>query len=586
MKVAILGGGIGGMSAAHHLIALGADEVHVYEAGAEVGGKAKNQAVDGGYPGEHGFRFFPHFYRHVVATMRTIPHPDGGWVWDRLQSSTHGGIAYNRKLHKVRRPISFNEPGSFVGNMMALLQADGLNDPRDLTRFVSVMLRFASSCDDRRHEQYDGMTWEEFTGGPSNYNAAFYAIVIQATRNLAAMRAHSSSAATIGAMCMQMIFDFDLHDDNKIDGVLDGPTDEVWLQPWRRHLESRGVRFHCNDPLIGFDFEAPALRSVRVRSGTVTADRYVCAVPLEQMAALVTPEMCRFDPAIHALTKLAPTARGDMIGAQYFLERDVPLLRGHIHFPKAPFGLTAVSQPQFWASPPAYGILSIIISDWDTPNEAGRRAKEFTDRRELLLEVWHQLQASLPTGTLRDEDIVAMHLDGNVTLDPLTNATPLLTHPNGQRKLRPEAKNRIANLYLAADYVRTHTDLASMEGADEAARRAVTAIMQDTDHRGTPPHVQPLSEGLYFRWAKRIDAVCWKLGLPHPLDWREADLSDVVAVLKHLDDVVEIGAREMVGAVGHMLRALSQRPRRDPDQLEQGELEELERTLNPKSFLP
>ena len=39
------------------------------------------------------------------------------------------------------------------------------------------------------------------------------------------------------------------------------------------------------------------------------------------------------------------------------------------------------------------------------------------------------------------------------------------------------ACTRIPNLVLAADYVRTHTDLATMEGANEAARRAVNAIL-------------------------------------------------------------------------------------------------------------
>ena len=36
------------------------------------------------------------------------------------------------------------------------------------------------------------------------------------------------------------------------------------------------------------------------------------------------------------------------------------------------------------------------------------------------------------------------------------------------------------NLFLAADFVRTHTDLATMEGANEAARRAVNGILAAT----------------------------------------------------------------------------------------------------------
>jgi hypothetical protein len=43
---------------------------------------------------------------------------------------------------------------------------------------------------------------------------------------------------------------------------------------------------------------------------------------------------------------------------------------------------------------------------------------------------------------------------------------------------RPEAVTRIPNIFLASDYVRTFTDLATMEAANEAARRAVNGVIQ------------------------------------------------------------------------------------------------------------
>ncbi|MBL4655294.1 MAG: NAD(P)-binding protein, partial [Bacteroidia bacterium] len=71
-KVVILGGGVAGLSAAHELIERGFD-VHVYELKGIPGGKARSVKVpDSGkdnrkdLPGEHGFRFFPGFYRHVT----------------------------------------------------------------------------------------------------------------------------------------------------------------------------------------------------------------------------------------------------------------------------------------------------------------------------------------------------------------------------------------------------------------------------------------------------------------------------------------------------------------------------------------
>src|SRR5688572_24153864 len=93
-RVAVLGGGMAGLAAAHELRERGFS-VDVFERKA-LGGKARSIPVPwtarGGrraLPGEHGFRFFPGFYHHVPDTMRRIPYrrnPNG--VWDNLVDAT------------------------------------------------------------------------------------------------------------------------------------------------------------------------------------------------------------------------------------------------------------------------------------------------------------------------------------------------------------------------------------------------------------------------------------------------------------------------------------------------------------------
>ena len=81
-KVIVIGGGVAGMSAAHELAERGFD-VEIYETQlTEVGGKARavdvpdtaNPVTGKSLPGEHGFRFFPGFYKHVTDTMKRIPY--------------------------------------------------------------------------------------------------------------------------------------------------------------------------------------------------------------------------------------------------------------------------------------------------------------------------------------------------------------------------------------------------------------------------------------------------------------------------------------------------------------------------------
>jgi len=77
--IAILGGGVAGLSAALELAERGFS-VDVYERKPVLGGKARSIPVPASgvagradLPGEHGFRFFPGFYKHVTDTMGRTP---------------------------------------------------------------------------------------------------------------------------------------------------------------------------------------------------------------------------------------------------------------------------------------------------------------------------------------------------------------------------------------------------------------------------------------------------------------------------------------------------------------------------------
>ncbi|MDF1851040.1 MAG: hypothetical protein P1U85_09415 [Verrucomicrobiales bacterium] len=79
-------------------------------------------------------------------------------------------------------------------------------------------------------------------------------------------------------------------------------------------------------------------------------------------------------------------------------------------------------------------------------------------------------------------------------------------------ELRPKAQTAIPNLTLAADYVQTYTDLATMEGANEAARRAVNSILEASGSNATRLKLWPFESPWFIRIFQAIDWVRWKLG--------------------------------------------------------------------------
>ncbi len=164
----------------------------------------------------------------------------------------------------------------------------------------------------------------------------------------------------------------------------------------------------------------------------------------------------------------------------------------------------------------AGGVLSIDISEWQTAGSRTGKVAALCTPEEIRSEVWGQLEDHLE-GALDGVEVTSWFLDEAIEFpnpSGATNAEPLLVNTKGSWADRPEASTRIPNLVLAADYVRTYTDLATMEGANEAARRAVNAIL---DASGSPAErccVWRLREPPALGPARLLDRVLWRLHRP------------------------------------------------------------------------
>ena len=325
------------------------------------------------------------------------------------------------------------------------------------------------------------------------------------------------------------------------DRLLNGPTNDVWLTPWLAWLRSRGVDYHLEAEVTAIDVKDRQIAGVTVREGgvesTVTGDYYIAAVPVERMGPLVTEAMTDVDPILAGIKVLADDTRW-MTGLQFYLSQRVPIVAGHVTYIETPWALDLdlpgpvldrlrprrlrrrdgpghpvrghlrlgrarrPHDPQARPRAPARGDPGRGLgSAQGRDQQRGRRDPDRRHETRLVPRSRH-----LAGDTVDPGDI---HVEG---MD--VDAEPLLVNKAGRWGLRPTAHTGIPNLFLASDYVRTNTNLATMEAANEAARRAVNGILDATDSSAAECEVWPIYEPWLLGPLRWYDARRYARGLP------------------------------------------------------------------------
>ncbi|OEJ93556.1 hydroxysqualene dehydroxylase [Streptomyces thermolilacinus] len=546
--VAVLGGGVAGLTAAHELAERGF-HVTVYERRA-LGGKARSMDVPGSarggrrpLPAEHGFRFIPGIYHNLPDTMRRIPYPgNANGVYDNLVAPREMMMARTGR-EDLRFPIPWpgHRPEALTLDelrraLTALLDTAAHLPAHEVAYFVNRALVFLTSCQERRDGQWERVPWWEFTRAARMSADYQRVLAVGVTRNIVATKAEEASTRTVGTLGEAFVLNaLGRGADGPPDRILNAPTNEAWIDPWVAHLRSVGVEFRVGWTLREMRYRDGGITAALVEGPdgarhAVTADHYVSALPVEHARRTWGAALRAADPRLARCDRL----RTDwMTGIQFYLTERPPLVRGHVNCVDSPWSLTAIAQAHHWTGGDFAGTygdgtvvdcLSVDISEWDRPGVLyGKTAKQCT-REQVAREVWAQLKAALnDTGSpaLKDGALHSWFLDPGVdglgTPNP-TNEDELLIHPVGTFHNRPDAATRVPNFFLAGDYVAVDIDLATMEGANASARQAVNALLDRTGSTAPRCAVRSLFRPPELEALKRHDLVRYRMGLPNALD--------------------------------------------------------------------
>jgi uncharacterized protein YqjF (DUF2071 family)/uncharacterized protein with NAD-binding domain and iron-sulfur cluster len=587
-SIIVLGGGVAGLTAAHELAERGYAVTLFERRSTALGGKARSENVTGAtggrlpLPGEHGFRFFPGFYKHVPDTMSRIPVAAAAGpqtVLTSLVPAPHGLMAsveyapfeYNMRLPE--NPTDWKIALGMPGHMKDIgLTLD------DMEFFSARLLKVMTYCNARRLVELDTQTWWSYIDAADRSPAFQKFLATGLTRNAVATQANVANARTISDIAIQLMHNMTAPGEIA-DRVLTGPTTAVWIEPWRARLTTLGVQIHQDATVTSIEFDGRVITGAMVSEGgtsrRVTADYYVCALPLNESAVRLPASLLTYDPTLSGLPALKMQMNW-MTGIQFYLDYDPEIVAGHMNFIDSPWAITAISQKQFWPSldltqygdGTTRGILSVDISNWTAPAVggpvAGKTAMQCS-KDEIAAETWRQLQAGLSGGGATcplttyasywlDDSILHTDAPGGVQE---ANVEPLLVNQEDSWKLRPNAATHVDNLVLAGDYIRTSTDFASMEAANESARRAVNALLPRLGYDGPlgPCQVWNLHEPDLFLPFKAVDMERFARGEQwlRPEDLPRTILEKIEAGVVHMTHDVEEAAEQAAAFVRGLL---------------------------------
>jgi 15-cis-phytoene desaturase len=526
-------------------------------------------------PGEHGFRFFPSFYRHMFDTMQRIPiaeaavGDDGTFVtrdsarsvFDALRSAEaiELGLAPDanrgRAFEIPRRPM--RSPQEIRRFFAGVLERAGYRG-QDLYRLATRYAEYLTSSPERRAREYEHLSWAQFLGlDDGGFSGYFGRHVTSGAQALVAMSSKTNDARTIGSIAVQLTLDQVRADPGgRVDATLRGPTSVALFGPWQAYLQSAGVTFTCAR-LVGFQGHGMAVRPAFAARASAAAtgftpvdiapaDYYVLTLPVDGLQSLFDadgapaaawarggagrpPELLTREQLLAAnrscleldgherylddddIAKYLAFPVGDfanapdrgplryMCGIQFYFAADVKTLVGHTICLDSPWGVSYISQAQYWQARSRgrgglRGVLSAIFTLFEVPapGRDGRNPKTALEcsEREIAERVWKQIADTWNVerhGPLPEPD--AFYLDESLSHDGRrwTNRTPYLVNRVGDWEKRGGARLpggdyayrlQLGHTVFAGAFMRTQTRLNTMEAANESARRAVNAILR------------------------------------------------------------------------------------------------------------
>ncbi len=223
-------------------------------------------------------------------------------------------------LTLVNFPTSLADLELMLDTLIEASKVTGL-EPGDSKFFASKLWELATCSDIRRQVEYESISWWDYMDADNHSKAYQDYFVSGLTRTLVAAKANEVSTKTGGNILLQLIF-LMMNPKAHADRVLNKPTNDAWLYPWRDYLYEKGVIYHHNAVAKSIELKEGLIKSATITFGDekddliVEADYFISCLPVERMNELLTPEIIKAAPSMAGI----PALSGDvswMTGIQF-----------------------------------------------------------------------------------------------------------------------------------------------------------------------------------------------------------------------------------------------------------------------------
>ena len=459
-------------------------------------------------PGEHGFRFFPGFYQHVARHDEPdpVPRTGAGRLRQPRRPPRISRSPASGRANELVAPAHFPSTPERLGGDHAVRAGvrDAPRRSRSPTRCTSS--RCSATCCRPATSAASASTRTRAGGSSPTRSIArpgFQKFLADGlTRSLVAARGREMSARTGGYILLQLLQD--LVDPGRAsrpraqrahERRVDRPVAGRAAAAGRRvpaGLRVERSRAEATESPAGAS--SRSTRRSRRRRGVRATPPTTTSRPCPSRCCASRSRWTRSSSASPALAGLDRLQVRWMNGIMYYLHRDVPLVHGHTHLHRLRVGadvdlaaavLAAASTRTTWAT------ATSAASSRSTSPTGSRRASTRPRARSPRVHARGDRGRGLGPAQGRAErrrprcSTTPTARPGSSTLRSSTRTRPTRrtssrcwsTRRARGRTARPPTLPEVENLFLASDYVQTYTDLATMEGANEAARRAVNAIL-------------------------------------------------------------------------------------------------------------